>query len=134
MSRVGKVSVYGRAKTGKQIYGLQKSTPLTYANACPDICQPIPTLDAILKLVVATTYVVDQFFPKEKAMAPYVAKMGFRGAVPIPIFVRLAWKKQYPGVTYDNTRIQILQLKDVYLQYGFDWKTDPYLSRILPTS
>ncbi len=50
--------------------------------------------------------------------------MGARGGVPIPIFVRLVWRSRHDGVKFEKTPVQLIQLRDIYLEWGFDPTTD----------
>jgi len=76
---------------------------------------------------MAVQNVVEKLFPQAQAQAPWVAQMSARGGIPVPYFIRLAWRKRFVGETFIGTPIQIGQLKDTYLEYQMDWRTDPYL-------
>jgi hypothetical protein len=95
------------------------------AAACSqDVCLTIPTLTDLLSFIDSVRQVVFSLFPKATAHAPYVARMGARGGVPIPIFVRLVWRSRHDGVKFEKTPVQLIQLRDIYLEWGFDPTTD----------
>ena len=69
---------------------------------------------------------LQQFFDPMRAVSQFIAKMSARGFVPIPIFVRLYWREHDPDVRFDiNNAIHRLQIKDIYLMYGWDYRADP---------
>jgi len=68
-----------------------------------------------------------RLFPATEARAPFIAPMGATGGVPVPIFIRLAWRKRYTGVKFEGTNIQLGQLIDLYMSYSLDWTTDTYI-------
>jgi hypothetical protein len=53
--------------------------------------------------------------------------MGATGGVPVPIFIRLAWRQRYTGVKFEATNKQLGQLIDLYMHYSLDWATDKYI-------
>ncbi len=113
--------MYGRRTISRPIYGYVKK-PNTPCSS--DICLVIPTLSELIAVIESVTNVVDLFFPTAHARAPYIATMGAKGALPPSIFVRLAWRKTNPGVTFKGNRIQKLQIMDLYIQYGLNWTPD----------
>ncbi len=75
--------------------------------------------------------VVDQLFPAARATATYIANMTATGGIPPVFFVRLAWRKMYPGEVFTGTLVQILQLEDIYLQYNL--VIDPTKDKLFAT-
>ena len=80
----------------------------------------LPTLTEFLSVIDSVRKIVFSLFPKATAQAPYVARMSARGAVPVPIFVRLVWRSRHEGVTFERTPVQLIQLRDIYLEWGLD--------------
>lgn len=115
------ISVRGR--TPKPIYGVGLSKKSGACNPM-DICLTNDLLVGIFGLVDALKQTVVDLYPTGRAMAEYIAKMSARGGVSVPLFIRLAWRKEHPKDPFDSTRLQLLQIKDLYLRYGFDWKQD----------
>lgn len=108
------------SRTPRPIYGIKKT------NACEttDVCLTGDLLTGIFGLITALKQTVTDLYPTGRAMANYIAKMSARGSVPVPLFIRLAWRKEHPTIAFDSTRLQLLQIKDLYLSYGFDWTQD----------
>lgn len=93
------------------------------AEECPGIRDAyLAVEESILKVQQS----LQQFFEVTRAVSQFIARMSARGIVPIPIFVRLYWREHNPGVRFDiNNGIHRLQIKDVYLLYGWNYLTDP---------
>jgi hypothetical protein len=90
----------------------------------------IPELPTIFRALESTILIVQRtiqrFFPSVTALSQFVADMGARAFVSPALFVRIAWRQAYPGVKFDiENPIQRLQIKDMYLVYGYDWTIDP---------
>ena len=116
-------SVYGSNSSAKLIYG--KST----IPACrqTDTCLTGPTMTAFLSLIESLRTTIDALFPSSMVKAPFVAAMGGTGGVPVPIFIRLAWRKRFTGCIFEGTNKQLGQLIDLYMHYSFDWRTDKFI-------
>jgi hypothetical protein len=124
-------SIYGSNSSAKRIYGK------TTAPVCNqvDTCLTVPTMAAFLSMIESLKTTLDKLFPATEAKAPFVAPMSATGGVPVPIFIRIAWRQRYIGVKFEGTNIQLGQLIDMYIRYGFDWMTDTYIVAryVLPT-
>ena len=94
---------------------------------CYDPCPGI--LDAFLALESAifnTERALQQYYEPARAVSEFVAKMSARCTVPPVIFVRLVWRNSFPKEVFDITNpINRLQIKDIYLAFGFDYTGDP---------
>lgn len=113
--------MYGRRNISRPIYGYVKKSNTPCSS---DICLTIPTLTTLIAVIETVTNIVDMFFPIAIARAPYIASMSARGAIPPAVFVRLAWRKEYSSTKFIASRIQKLQIMDLYIQYGLDWTSD----------
>lgn len=55
-----------------------------------------------------------------------IAPMGATVKVSDKVFVRLTWAQQYPGIVFQSDCcLHLLQIKDLYLQFGMDYTNDP---------
>ena len=107
----------------KSIYGIS-ARKNAQAPCTQDYCGTLPTLTDFYTLLESVRRVVDELFPAARAQAPYVARMAARGMVPVPIFVRLLWRTRHKGVVFTASQVQLIQLRDMYLECGFDPTTD----------
>ena len=93
------------------------------AEECPGIRDAYLAVEASIMKVQQS---LQQYFEVMRVVSQMVARMTARGRVPIPIFVRLYWREYNPNVKFDiNNPIHRLQIKDIYLLYGWDYRTDP---------
>jgi hypothetical protein len=92
-------------------------------------------MEAFLSMIESLRTTIDKLFPAIDTKAPFVASMSATGGVPVPLFIRLAWRQRYIGVKFEGTNIQLGQLIDLYMQYRLDWSTDKYIVAryVLPT-
>ena len=137
-------SIYGGGGGGISVI----STQPIYGNIGPTQCctvvqpsiPPIAILQQIAAMVEAMKSAIEKFYPATSAIAQLVADMNVRVFVPFVVGVRLAWIKRYAKQTilneqgetvevtqtFDNySEVHRLQLKDLYLAAGRDWRTDP---------
>lgn len=69
---------------------------------------------------------INFFIPSTSILAPMIAPMGAKATVSDKVFVRLVWRQEYPGaVFHPDNLLQRLQIKEIYLQYGMDYTSDP---------
>ena len=83
---------------------------------------------------------IEKFYPSVVATSIYIGKMKATAYVPFVVAVRLEWIVVYGTQSvididgnvekisrkFDSTsEVDRLQLKDLYLRYGEDWRTDP---------
>lgn len=92
-----------------------------------DTCLTGPTMAAFLSMIESVRSTINNLFPTTAVKAPFVAAMGATGGVPVPIFIRLAWRVRYTGVKFEATNKQLGQLIDLYMHYSLDWTTDKYI-------
>ena len=101
----------------------KKSSESYCFEPCPGIA------DAFISLELAifnTQRTLQQYYQPQRAVSEFIAKMNAKCIVPPVIFVRLVWRESYKGVSFNiNNAIHRLQIKDIYLTYGFDHKSDP---------
>ena len=128
------VSIWGNLTTsGVPIIG---AIPITITeDCCP--CVTAPTLldfklfDNLLAVLSITKTIIKQFFPSSTIFANVIADMGAYVNVPPALYVRFVWSKRFPGIKFDKTNMTMLfQLRQIYGEYGFDWTTDPILSKV----
>jgi len=115
--------IYGTSGTAKLIYGIGTKT------ACdPTVtCATGPLMMAFLQLVESTRGVVDKLFPAAHVTSKFITPLAARGSIPPLYFIRLAWRQKFKGVEWVGTCIQAGQLKDLYLEFGLDFSSDPYV-------
>ncbi len=95
------------------------SVPFCY-NPCPGL---LDSFIALENQIFLTQQSLQQYYQPDRAVADFIAQMSARCTVPPVIF---AWRQEYDGVRFDITNaIQRLQIKDIYLRYGFDHTADP---------
>lgn len=108
-----------RSRVQKSIYGM--SNRKDQRAACTqDYCLTLPTMADFYEFLGSVRRIIVELFPAAKAQAPYVARMAARGAIPVPIFVRLLWRSRNKDIAFRATQIQLIQLRDMYLECGFD--------------
>ncbi len=98
------------------------STPFCY-NPCPGL---LDSFIALEQQIFLTQQSLQQYYQADRTVAEFIAKMSARCTVPPVIFVRLVWRQEYSDTRFEITNaIQRLQIKDIYLRYGFDHTADP---------
>ena len=117
------VKVYGGCSRTIQQYTPRK--PPTNS-ACPSLFKQ--TLTDLLALTAITKISVDRFFPLIVVNAPMMTTLDAAIDLSPPLFVRYMWILENPKKTFVMNELNINVLKDIYLQYGFDWTTDPVLN------
>lgn len=70
---------------------------------------------------------ISKFFPAVTAYANVKGNLNAETLLPPHLFVRFVWSNQHPGVALNNDPLQIIELKQLYTSYGFDWTQDPLL-------
>lgn len=100
---------------------------------CFEPCAGI--IDSFIALELAIYNIecaLQQYYQPNRAVAEFIAKMSARCSVPPVIFVRLVWRETNVGVAFNiNNAIHRLQIKDIYLRYGFDYLGDPLFKDVL---
>lgn len=125
-----------------QIYG-NFSSGFDAVSCCSSIeptVPPLAVLEQLMMIIQKMKITVERFYPRAMAVAMIIGRMGFSASVPFVVSVRLKWIDQYGTKTiagengvienitvkFDkNSEVHRLQLKDLYLSAGMDWRTDP---------
>jgi hypothetical protein len=108
-------SIYGG---GTNYFTLPSIIPVD--TCCKDALLALSSLFSALENAVMV------FFPSSSIIAPLVAPMGATVKVSDKVFVRLTWCQQNPGIVFQSDSLfQLLQIKDLYLQFGMDYTNDP---------
>lgn len=90
---------------------------------CPDLDKVFSDFAEFVKFIEQT---VQKSYPITAIINEFVAQMSARTTVRPVIFVRLAWRERNPGVYFDiNYPLHRLQIKGLYIEYGFDHRSDP---------
>jgi len=90
-------------------------------------------METLSTLIRAIAAVVDKCYPNFVGYATIVGDMSADCALPAPLFTRLIWLKEHPGVKYTNTDYQQYEVIDIYLKNGLDWRSDKYITVTLST-
>lgn len=90
---------------------------------CPDLDKVFSDFEEFVRFVEQT---VQKSYPITAIITEFVAAMQARTTVRPVLFVRLAWRERNPGVYFDiNYPLHRLQIKGLYIEYGFDHRGDP---------
>jgi len=96
-------------------------------SACPT--QFKQTLTDLLGLTAIVRTSIDKYFPFEKTYAPFVSVMPYTASISPIVYIYLKYIEYYPGakISLDDV-FSLNNLKDLYLQYNLDWRSDPTLA------
>ncbi len=133
MSKSGNKSVYGSRYGEKQIYGVS-SIPPCDTTLCTNMFPLKLYLDALTNTIGSMLDVIDKFFPSTSAFAQVIADMDVASNVPPGMFVRLVWSKRNPSVKFTNNQLNNIHLKQIYLEFDLDWRSDPFLTAVIGTT
>ena len=114
----------GHTRVARPVYG-KRCLPAAGEGPC---VADIVYLESLSTLLTAITVVVSKFFPNFTGYAPIIGEMTAETAIPAPLFIRVIWVKEHPDLKYTNSEYQQYEVIDIYLRYGLDWRTDPYLT------
>ena len=90
---------------------------------CPDLDKVFSDFSEFVKFVEQT---VQKSYPITAIISEFVAAMTARTGVRPILFVRLAWRERNSGVYFDiNYPLHRLQIKGIYIEYGFNYHNDP---------
>ena len=141
-------SIYGgggsrtMALSTHQIYG-NVTTGVDTTQCCTAIhpsVAPTAILQQLVAIIGQLKTAIEKFYPPSEAVSQFVGQMNMRIGVPFVIYVRLAWIEVYGTQTVididgsvekvsrkfdSSSEVDRLQLKDLYLAGGRDWRTDP---------
>jgi hypothetical protein len=88
----------------------------------PDILDSFLSLNELIYTIEQT---IPVHFSVDGAITEFVAQMSGRAFVSAPMYVRLVWRQEHPRERFDmNDRIHRLQIKDIYVRLGYDYKLD----------
>ena len=116
------------------IYGIKKRVvvrPVNKVVSSESYCyEPCPGIDAAFFALEDAIFnlerTLQQYYQSQRVVSEFVAKMSARCFIPPVLFVRLVWRETYKGEKFDTTNVMHrLQLKYIYLQYGFSYSDEP---------
>lgn len=146
-------SIYGGggsrtlALTTHQIYG-NVTTGFDMTQCCTVIkpsVAPATLLQQFVAMIEQMKTAIDKFYPPSNSVSIYIGKLATTAYIPFVIAVRLKWIEVYGTQTViDNdgnaekiarkfdssSEVDRLQLKDLYLAVGQDWRTDPMFIKL----
>lgn len=122
-------SVYGSTSNKKPIYGMKTNVNKCNTNLCSDMFPLDTYLNSLESTVGVLISVIDKMFPNFTGQANVKGSLSSVTKLKPPIFCRLIWTYTHPGESFTDTEAQIIQLKQIYLQYGIDWRTDPFIPK-----
>jgi hypothetical protein len=83
-----------------------------------------------IPIIEKIAFIADTFFMLKEMS--FIGKMSGTSAISPAYYVRLLWIEENPGTVFDKTNnAHILQLIDLYLQLGLDWKEDPLIKHCM---
>jgi hypothetical protein len=107
----------------------------TIISSAPFCYNPCPGLrDAFIALenqIFLTEQALQQYYQPDRAVSEFIARMDARCTVPPVIFVRLVWRQENPRPFNINEIMDRLDIKDIYVRYGFQYKDDPIFNDTL---
>lgn len=90
---------------------------------CPDLDKVFSDFEEFVKFVEQT---VQKSYPITAIINEFVAQMTAKATIRPVLFVRLVWRERNPGVYFDiNYPLHRLQIKGLYIEYGFNHRADP---------
>lgn len=113
-------SLYSGNVNGRLIYGYKKKAPC----CVDDVCLTGSLIQSFSSLLTQVHSAVTTLFPSIETKSTFVANIRARACIPDPFFARVLWTRTYLGEAWTGTRVQILQLLDIYLQNGLSYKGD----------
>lgn len=116
-------SMYGEPKT---VAVTNEEAALAESGVCipryPDILDSFLSLNELIYTIERT---IPVNFSVDGVIAEFVAEMSGRAFVSPAVYVRLIWRQEHATVRFDmNDRIHRLQIKDIYVRLGYDYKLD----------
>jgi hypothetical protein len=90
-------------------------------------CATLTTaLNAMERLVYNMENTVYEMFPPVLIVPQIIGHATARAIMNDKLVVRLTWRQRYPGVYFDDqSKIQRLQIKAIYIEMGADHTQDP---------
>ena len=115
----------------KDIYGCVSSCN----NSC-DIGALLPLFKLQLNTIFVDTVhrfkiVVDTLITAKVKAVSFLGEMGGTSTANAVIVVYMRWVKMNPGVEFSlENKYHTNQVKDIYLSYGIDWRSDPLIGNL----
>lgn len=98
---------------------------------CLPEVSPVIGLEVLYSVLENLKTAIQRFYNTSFGVAPVVANMTMRAAVSTPVFMRLRWIDENPGVKFDKTNLAHRDgLKFIYNLYNRDWTKDPLFKAI----
>ena len=135
MSKNGIASIYGYRNRGTvPIYGC--STVDDPCSSLPSAVVAVPCDDSatVLQLenLIESLYsLIGKLFPSSGVTSSLIAEYTVKAKLNPFTYVRFAWINEHPGQRMFSCPLNALHLKDLYLQFGFDWTKDPMIMKHL---
>ena len=108
----------------RPIYGIAKrdNDP---CNCVPET-PPSVTLSTFLGILASLRNVIDKFYDPFMGVAQIIGRLTMSAKVAPPIFMRLRWIEDHPGVKFDKQNAAHRNdLKFLYNLYDQEWRDDP---------
>lgn len=121
---------YSNMNRTASIYGAVKSRPvaLPVDCTCESTVNPVDALRVFLEFLNTLYTAVENFYVTTNVNSPLVAFMSVTGAMRFGVYVRLTWGKLNPDIKFNpDSLTDINSLKDIYLSYNRDWRSDNFL-------
>jgi hypothetical protein len=122
-------SIYGSNAGSRPIYGISKK--LDSSCICEPTVSPLVALSTLQGILADLRVALERFYNQTFGIAPLAADMSMRAVVSTPVFMRMLWIKENPGVKFDKTNLTHLNgLKFIYNLQNRDWRNDPLFKAI----
>lgn len=123
-------SIYGdfnsTAGATPSIYGY--GTTFSCLCDCQPTTNPLIALENLLNILKGFLVSLSNYKTRDNINAPLVTKVGVRGVISFKVYSRILWAQLHPGKVFDITSVtDINAIKDIYLSYNQDWRTDKIL-------
>ena len=123
---MGRTSMYGRAALNQQMYGISAKSLL--ACDCVPSFSPLDQISALIDVISNMEILFKNYFKATGVVLPLHATMGVGARTNAAVGTRIIWRHENPGIMFNrDSEIHRLQLKSIYLNNGWNWRTDPLL-------
>lgn len=117
--------------TAKPIYGMGRKNGNGDGCYCIPETPPATTLTMLLSILTKLRSTIEKFYNPFQGVANVVGIMTMRAVVSTPVFMRLKWIEEHPGVKFDKTNPTHLDdIKFLYNITNQDWRKDPLFKAI----
>jgi len=100
----------------------------------PVICDDSAKIEELLALIDSLYATIEKLFPLIRIVSKHHSQLSVTGMLNPSMYIRLLWIEQHKGVRFTGSLPQLLQIKDIYLALGEDWRQDKLLVTRLPPS